>query len=329
MLLRVPAGRATGEPGIREILGVRLPRLTCGREGVGKVAGVDDAVGAVARDPVRRAGDEREVVREARMRHGVVLRQGRVAARERVERRRVGVAGDRRRLVVLEDDDNHVGEVRQPHGGRRHLRDGRAHRAARATGSEEPREREGQRDSARYSRFSSHFLPKWVKKKPIRTTAGDRDGGVDPVALDRVGRGGAPVVGDEPDRRRPADAAGGVPEEEPPPRHPRDARRPGGREAQNADETAEEDHLAAVLRHQPLRLGEESVRVPAPIAGALEEAASAEPTDQRVAEVVADDRGRRRRPRSPRRSSSAPGRRAPRRRSVPSRPAAGSRTTRA
>ena len=170
VLLRVPAGRATGEPGIREILGVCLPRLTCGRESVGKVAGVDDALGAVVRDPVRRAGDEREVVRKARMRHGVVLRQGRVAARELVERRRVGVAGDRRRLVVLEDDDNHAGEVRQPHGGRRHLRDGRPYRAARATGSEEPRERKGQRDSARYSRFSSHFLPKWVKKKPIRTT---------------------------------------------------------------------------------------------------------------------------------------------------------------
>jgi hypothetical protein len=137
VLLRVPAGRATGEPGIREILGVRLPRLACGREGVGKVAGVDDAPGAVARDSVRRAGDEREVVREARMRDGVVLGQGCVAARELVERRRVGVAGDRRRLVVLEHDYDDVREVRQPHRRRRHLGDGRAHRAAPAAGGDD------------------------------------------------------------------------------------------------------------------------------------------------------------------------------------------------
>ena len=42
--------------------------------------------------------------------------------------------------------------------------------AAGAAGRERPaRDRKGQRDPAPYSRFSSHFLPAWVKKKPIRT----------------------------------------------------------------------------------------------------------------------------------------------------------------
>src|SRR4051812_3699332 len=107
----------------------------------------------------------------------------------------------------------------------------------------------------------------------------DPDGGVEPVALDRIGRGGARVVGDEADRRRPGDAAGRVPEEEPPPRHPRYACRPGRRETENADEPAEEDDLAAGLGHQPLCHREEALRVTAPIPGASEEEPPAEPAD--------------------------------------------------
>src|SRR4029078_9371217 len=114
---------------------------------------------------------------------------------------------------------------------------------------------------------------------------------VDPVPLDRISRGSAPVVGDEPDRGGPADAAGGVPEQEPPPRHPCDACCPGGRETENADEAAEEDDLATVLGHQSLRCGQEALRVERSTPCALEEAAAAEPPDQHVAEVVADDRG--------------------------------------
>ena len=44
-----------------------------------------------------------------------------------------------------------------------------------------------------------------------------------------------------------------------------------------ADETAEEDDLAAVLRHQTLGLGEEAFCVAASNPRALEETASAEP----------------------------------------------------
>ena len=165
VLLRVAAGRAAGEAGIREILGIRLPGLAGGRERVGEAPGVDDAVGAVARDPVRGAGDEREVVRQARVADGVVLRQRGVAVRERVERRRVGAPGDRARLVVLEHDDDDMREVRDVHGRRRHFRDGRPDPAPTAGG----REREGRREQARYNRSSSHFLPERVKKKAIRT----------------------------------------------------------------------------------------------------------------------------------------------------------------
>src|ERR1043165_8518026 len=75
VLLRVAAGRAAREAGVRETLGVRLPGLAGGLERVGETPGANDAVGAVARDPVRRARDEGEIVRQARMTDGVVLRE--------------------------------------------------------------------------------------------------------------------------------------------------------------------------------------------------------------------------------------------------------------
>src|SRR5690348_11324787 len=90
------------------------------------------------------------------------------------------------------------------------------------------------------------FLPVMHEQESDKNRHGDSDRGVDAVPLDRIRRGSASVVGDEPDGRRPADTPGGVPEEELPPRHPRNARCPGGREAENADEATEEDDLAAV-----------------------------------------------------------------------------------
>ena len=41
---------------------------------------------------------------------------------------------------------------------------------AAAAGNDEP-EREGEREPTRYSRFSSHFLPRCVTKKPIRSAS--------------------------------------------------------------------------------------------------------------------------------------------------------------
>src|SRR6185437_13386442 len=67
VLLRVAASRASGEAGIRKILGVGLPRFPSRLEGVGEAARRDDAVGAIARDPLRRTGDKREIVRQARV----------------------------------------------------------------------------------------------------------------------------------------------------------------------------------------------------------------------------------------------------------------------
>src|ERR671937_918571 len=56
-----------------------------------------------------------------------------------------------------------------------------------------------------------------------RDRDGDGGGRVQPVALDRVGRRAARVVGDQPDGRRPGDPAGRVPEQELPPLHSGDA----------------------------------------------------------------------------------------------------------
>ena len=172
VLLRVPARRAAGEARIREPLGVGLPRLPGSRERVGKAPGLDDAACAIARDPLCRAGHEREVVRQARVGDGVVVRHRCAAPRERVERRCRGIAGDRRRLVVLEHHENDVREGRHPDGRRSGGRNGRTCRAATAAaaGNDEP-EREGEREPTRYSRFSSHFLPRCVTKKPIRSAS--------------------------------------------------------------------------------------------------------------------------------------------------------------
>src|SRR5262249_4812861 len=123
---------------------------------------------------------------------------------------------------------------------------------------------------------------------------GDGSGRVEPVALNRVGRSFAPVVRDQSDRRRPDDPAGGVPEQELPPVHPREAGDPGDGVAEDGDEATEEDRLAAVARHQRLGPRKNAVGVAVQPAPAAKEGPAAEPPDQPVAEVVADDRAGRR-----------------------------------
>src|SRR3954469_21574974 len=63
---------------------------------------------------------------------------------------------------------------------------------------------------------------------------------VQPVTVDRLGRGVSRVVREEPDAGRPADPAGRVPEEELPPVHMAETCDPGRRVAQHGDEAAEE-----------------------------------------------------------------------------------------
>src|SRR5438309_4846946 len=115
-------------------------------------------------------------------------------------------------------------------------------------------------------------------------------GGEDSVALDRVGGGLPAIVRDEADERRPADPAGRVPEEEPPPLHPGEPGDPGGRIPQHGDEATEEHGLAAVSLHQRFGARQEALRVAAEPSPALEERAAAPPADDPVPEVVADDR---------------------------------------
>src|SRR5438045_6130820 len=81
----------------------------------------------------------------------------------------------------------------------------------------------------------------------------DRAPGDEAVAPDCLGGSLACEVGDEPDRDRPADAAGGIPGEEEPPMHLADARQPGCGHPQDRDEAPEEDRLRAVTREEALR----------------------------------------------------------------------------
>src|SRR5205814_280469 len=114
--------------------------------------------------------------------------------------------------------------------------------------------------------------------------------GKEAVARDRVCGRLAAVERDEPDGGRPGDPACGVPEQKPPPRHAPEPRDPGRREAQDCDEAAEEDGLAAVAVHYLLGARQDAVRPPLQPPVPAEERASAEPPDHPVAEVVADDR---------------------------------------
>jgi hypothetical protein len=129
VLLRVAAARGAGPPRPREPLRVRLPRTAARRERVGEAPTWNRAARAVAGDPVCRAGDEREVVRQARVRDPAIAAEHGPAARERVERRRVRVAEHLAPRLVLEHHHDCVAERR--HGTRGRLGAGAEHRHCR------------------------------------------------------------------------------------------------------------------------------------------------------------------------------------------------------
>ena len=112
VLLRVAPVGAARVAGARQPLGVALPAEARALERVRKVPAGDDARGAVRADPVRRAGDESEVVGQARVRHPAVAGEHRIAAGQGVEIRRSSVAEHLALGLVLEHDDDHVLEAR-------------------------------------------------------------------------------------------------------------------------------------------------------------------------------------------------------------------------
>ena len=125
------------------------------------------------------------------------------------------------------------------------------------------------------------YIPPFTNHRHV---AGDQA-----VAADRVGGRVSGEVGDEAHEHRPADPAGRVPAEEPPPAHARDPRHPGGGHAKDGEEPTDEDRLGTVPVEEPLRPGQHGLRPAADEPPALQEPASAGPPDP-VAEVVADDR---------------------------------------
>src|SRR4051812_16177120 len=116
---------------------------------------------------------------------------------------------------------------------------------------------------------------------------------VEAVVADRVRDRLAGDVGEHRDADGPDDAAGGVPHEEPPPRHVADAREPCGRHTQDRDETTEEDGLRAMLLEESLRRWQCLVGVAPGELPTVDQSAAPSATEP-VADVVADDRSRRR-----------------------------------
>ena len=106
-----PRGRA-GEASMREPLGVALPGQVRTLEAVRQVLRGDDAGRAVVADPLRAARDERDVVRQARVRDAAVARQRHVLGGQRVEVRRVGIPDDVLPRLVLDHDHDDVVELR-------------------------------------------------------------------------------------------------------------------------------------------------------------------------------------------------------------------------
>src|SRR5204862_6917169 len=91
----------------------------------------------------------------------------------------------------------------------------------------------------------------------------------------------------------PDDAAGGIPDQKLPPVHAADAGQPGGRDAQERDEAAEEDGLAPVFLEEPLGGRQRLLEMAARDRPAEEQPAAARAAEP-VADVVADDRAGRR-----------------------------------
>src|SRR5205823_14999717 len=94
VLLRVAPTRRPEIARRRETLRVRLPRTARFLDRVGETLPRGDAGRAIARDPVRRAGDQGEIVRQARMCHTEVARQARVTPGVVVERGGRGISQD-------------------------------------------------------------------------------------------------------------------------------------------------------------------------------------------------------------------------------------------
>src|SRR4029078_2564551 len=100
----------------------------------------------------------------------------------------------------------------------------------------------------------------------------------------------ADVVRDQPDAEGPDDPARGVPGEEPPPRHAREARHPRSGDAHAAEERRQEDRLAAVPIEEALGRGQDPVAEALEQRKTIDQAATAFAPDP-LADVVADDRG--------------------------------------
>jgi hypothetical protein len=110
VLLRVAPSRGALPARPRQTLRIVLPRAAARLQRVGETLPGDRAARAVARDPVRRAGHEREVVRQARVPDAPVARQHGALSREGVEGRRPAVVDHLVALLVLEHDNDHVVE---------------------------------------------------------------------------------------------------------------------------------------------------------------------------------------------------------------------------
>ena len=115
------------------------------------------------------------------------------------------------------------------------------------------------------------------------------DATVDAVARDRIGNGPSGVVREQSDRGRPDDPAQSVPEEKPPPRHPRDPRHPGARHPHAPEETREEHRLTAVPLEKALGRRHDAIGGALQPRVALDQPAPTLAADP-VADVVADDR---------------------------------------
>ena len=105
---------------------------------------------------------------------------------------------------------------------------------------------------------AGHGWMRWRRATSFRAatnstaTTADRDTGEETVPADRLGERLAAKVGQQPDRGRPDDPAERVPEQEPRPRHPGQARDPRDRLAEDRHEATKEDGPSSVAADQSL-----------------------------------------------------------------------------
>ena len=116
---------------------------------------------------------------------------------------------------------------------------------------------------------------------------------VEPVLADRLRNRLAGPVGEQRDARCPDDPARGIPGEELPPLHVAETGEPRGGDPQDGDKASEEDRFRAVLLEEPLARRKRLLGVPAREVPPVDQRTAAEPAE-RVADVVSDDRSKRR-----------------------------------